>query len=148
MVFWTSLRGVWLYGYTFLPMHHTHGRDGIDKASPISFATNINALQESNASGKSILAPHPDYPDNWKQCLGRHCISLPRKQVITSDKSLLSLLLNFEEWLLCTPKHSCVCSWLWAIYIITDSSQMMQSSGTVGFPFLSCNNSLPLTSEI
>ena len=71
-----------------------------------SFQTNIDALQEPNASGKSIVAPHPDYPGKWKQSLGRHCISLLRKQVITSDKSLLSLVLNFEEWPFHTHKQT------------------------------------------
>lgn len=35
---------------------------------------------------------------NGKQSLGRYCISLLRKQVITHDKLLLSLVLIFEEW--------------------------------------------------
>lgn len=42
-------------------MHHTHDKEVIEKASLISFETNINALQESDASGKSIVAPHPDH---------------------------------------------------------------------------------------
>lgn len=64
-----------------LLMPHTHGQGSDRQASLTSFQTNINALQEPNASGKSIVAPHPDYPGKWKQLLGRHCISLLRKQV-------------------------------------------------------------------
>ena len=86
--------------------HIRTGKGVIDEVSLTSFQTNINALQEPNASGKSIVAPHPDYPGKWKQSLGRHCISLLRKQVITSDKSLLSLVLNFELWPFHTHKQT------------------------------------------
>lgn len=55
---------------------------------------------------KGITAPHPDYPDKWKQCLGRKCISCLRKQAITSDKLYLSLVLNFGEWVFCSHQQT------------------------------------------
>lgn len=97
---------VWLYGYTPLPMHHTHGKEVIERASLISFETNINALREPNASGKSIAAPHSDHPDKWETVVGRCCISLLRKRVITRDKLLLPLVLIFEEWLFYPHKQT------------------------------------------
>lgn len=103
-----------------LSRHIPMGKGVIDEASLTSFQTNINALQEPNASGKSIVVPHPDYPGKWKQSWGRQYISLLRKQVITSDKSLPSLVLNFEEWSFYTHnKHY----WLLAINITTSSQR-------------------------
>lgn len=43
---------------------------------------------------------------NGKQSLGRCCVSLLRKQVITHDKLLLSLVLNFDEWWLYSHKQT------------------------------------------
>lgn len=51
-------------------MHHTRGEEVIEEASPISFETDINALQEPNASGQSIATPHPDHPDKWETVVG------------------------------------------------------------------------------
>lgn len=51
-------------------MHHTHGKDVIEKASLISIETNINALQEPNASGKSMVVLHPHHPDKRETVIG------------------------------------------------------------------------------
>jgi hypothetical protein len=68
-------KGDLTYGYTPLPMHHTHGREGDKAAFFISFQTNINALQEPNAPGS---APHEDQQMR-NLLLGRFCICLQRK---------------------------------------------------------------------
>lgn len=58
---------LWLY----IPSHASHPWQGSDeKVSLISFETNINALQEPNASGKSNAAPLPDHPDKWETVIG------------------------------------------------------------------------------
>lgn len=108
---------LWLYSFMSLLMPHTHGQGSDRQASLTSFQTNINALQEPNASGKSIVAPHPDYPGKWKQSLGRHCISLLRKQV-TDHSSPWSWTLKGGRSIHIS-KH-CQLS---AVNIITTSSQ-------------------------
>lgn len=47
-------------------MHHTHGEES-DSVSISGFIeTNINALKERKASGKSIALPCPALPDKWE----------------------------------------------------------------------------------
>lgn len=42
----------------------------IEKVALISFETNINALQDPNASGRSIVTLHSVHPHKWDTVVG------------------------------------------------------------------------------
>lgn len=95
--------------YICIPSHASHGdKEGPEKASLIPFETDINALQESVALPLEEAWLHliQIIQTNGKQLLGRFVLALLRKQVITNDKLLLSLVLNVEEWLFYSHKQT------------------------------------------